>query len=298
MGAGAWFFGAPDVGVVFFENTRFAPESLARAAQYRTIVVGSSWNARVLEGLGLDNVRTILQGVDLRRFHPRPGPKLLPGRFVVFSGGKLEHRKGHDLVLAAFRRFRQRHPEALLVTAWQSPWPEKAKTLAQSPHVEGVPERRADGLLDVVGWCARNGLPQGSVVDLGLVPNQAIPDLLSDADCAVFASRYESGTNLPAMECMAMGLPVILSDNTGHQDIIDDTRCYALRRQGPVAAPPGWGGDGWGESDVDELDAALEAIWSDREEAARRGRAAATAMEALSWPGQADQLIETTLGTR
>lgn len=295
MGAGAWFFGEPDVGVVFFENTRFTAEALARAAQYRTVVVGSSWNAQVLAGHGLTNVQTILQGVDLRRFHPRPGPKLLPGRFVIFSGGKLEHRKGHDLVVAAVRRFRQRHPEALLVTAWQSPWPEKAQTIAQSPHVEGVPERRADGLLDVVGWCARNGLPRGSVVDLGLVPNQAIPDLLSDADCAVFASRYESGTNLPAMECMAMGLPVVLSDNTGHKDIIDDDRCYALRRQGPVAAPPGWGSDGWGESEVDELDAALEAIWRDRDEAARRGQAAAAAMEALSWPGQADQLIEAVL---
>lgn len=293
MGAGAWFFGQPDVGVVFFENTRFSPESITRARALPRVVVGSSWNARVLAAQGLTNVATVLQGVDLRRFHPRPGPRLLPGRFVVFSGGKLEHRKGHDLVLAAFRRFRARHPEALLLTAWQSPWPEKAATMAQSPHVSGVPEKRANGLLDVVGWCAANGLPPGAVVDLGLVPNQALPDLLADADCAVFASRYESGTNLPAMECMAMGLPVVLSDNTGHQDIIDPAHCFPLRRQGPVAPPPGWGGEGWGESDVDELDAALEQIFQDRAAAAARGQRAAAAMARLSWPGQVDQLIAT-----
>jgi hypothetical protein len=39
---------------------------------------------------------------------------------VVFSGGKLEHRKGQDLVIRAFVRFVQRHPDAVLVTAWGS----------------------------------------------------------------------------------------------------------------------------------------------------------------------------------
>ncbi len=297
MGAGSWFFGEPDVGVVFFENPRLSAETVARARALPRIVVGSSWNAAILADHGLNNVSTVLQGVDLRRFHPRPGPKLLPGRFVVFSGGKLEHRKGQDIVLAAFQRFRSRHPEALLVTAWQSPWPEKARTVAQSLHVQGSPDVREKGGLDIVGWCAHNGLPAGSVVDLGMLPNHRIPDLLADVDCAVFASRYESGTNLPAMECMAMGLPVVLSDNTGHQDIIDDAWCYPLRAQGPVAPPAGWGNDGWGESSVDELDAALEAIFSDREAAASRGQAAAARMTQLAWPDQVDALLKVVAET-
>ena len=108
---------------------------------------------------------------------------------------------------------------------------------------------------------------------------------------AVFASRYESGTNLPAMEAMAMGLPVVLSANTGHLDLIDEARCYPLRDQRPVAAPEGWGSDGWGESQVDEIDAALEAIWSDREEAGRRGERASAYMQEFSWEHQVDQLV-------
>ena len=42
------------------------------------------------------------------------------GRFVVFSGGKLEHRKGQDVAVAAFRDFQKTHPQLrpLLVTAW------------------------------------------------------------------------------------------------------------------------------------------------------------------------------------
>ncbi len=291
MTAGRWFFGRPDVGVVFFENTRVSAEAVARSRQYGRVICGSTWNAEVLRAAGVQNVGVVLQGVDPTLFHPAVRHKLLKDRFVVFSGGKAEHRKGQDLVLAAFRRFQARHPEALLLTAWQSPWPDKAKDLAASPHVRGAPPV-VDGRLDVAAWAAAEGLPPGSVVDVGLVPNDRVARVLGQADCAVFASRYESGTNLPAMEAMACGLPVVLSDNTGHQDLIDESRCFPLRRQGRVPhVPAGWGDDGWGESEVDELVAALEAIYADRAEAARRGAAAAAWMRGLTWTRQVDRFV-------
>ncbi|MEC8425811.1 MAG: glycosyltransferase family 4 protein, partial [Myxococcota bacterium] len=274
-------------------NTRFAPESLARARRYATVVCGSAWNASVLRGNGLDHVQTILQGVDPSLFHPAVRHKLVGDRFIIFSGGKAEHRKGQDIVLAAFKRFQARHPEALLLTAWQSPWPDKAADLAQSPHGLGaIPV--IDGVLDVGAWAIANGLPPGSVIDVGLVANDRIPRLLGQCDCAVFASRYESGTNLPAMEAMACGLPVILSDNTGHRDILDPARCFPLRRQTPVShVPAGWGSDGWGESDVDELVSLLEAIHADRTAADARGAAAAEWIRnELSWTRQTARFVE------
>jgi glycosyltransferase involved in cell wall biosynthesis len=293
MTAGRWFFGEPDLGVIFFENTRFAPESLARARQYARVICGSSWNAAVLRGQGLDNVELVLQGVDPSLFHPAVRHKLVRDRFVVFSGGKAEHRKGQDIVLAAFKRFHANHPEALLLTAWQSPWPDKSVDLARSPHGVGAPPVK-DGAIDVGAWAVANGLPPGSVLDVGLVANDKVPRMLGQCDCAVFASRYESGTNLPAMEAMACGLPVVLSDNTGHRDLVDESRCYPLRRQTPVHhVPTGWGSDGWGESDVDELVAALEAIHADRAEADQRGAAAAAWMRSeLSWTRQVGRFVD------
>jgi glycosyltransferase involved in cell wall biosynthesis len=292
MTAGKWFFGKPDVGVVFFENTHVAPQTIARGRRFGRVVCGSTWNGDLLQSRGLDNVAVVLQGVDTSLFHPAVRHKLLADRFVVFSGGKLEHRKGQDLVLTAFKRFHARHPEALLLTAWHSPWPDKARDLAQSPHVTGAPPVRG-GRCDVAGWAAANGLPPGAVIDVGLVPNDRVPRILGQCDCAVFPSRYESGTNLPAMEAMACGLPVVLSDNTGHKDIIADDRCYRLQRQGPVAAvPSGWGAEGWGESEVDEIDASLEAIYADSAEANRRGAAAAEFAATLSWPTQVDRLVQ------
>ena len=55
------------------------------------------------------------------------------------------------------------------------------------------------------------------------------------------------------MECMACGVPAILSANTGHRDLLARPgAALALERQGAVAPaagdPPGFLAD-WGESD-------------------------------------------------
>ena len=295
--AGRVFFGKPDIGVIFFENTHIKPAEVAESRRYARIVAGSSWNRDVMVSSGVSHVDLVLQGVDPVLFHPMPKRVFRSGTFTLFSGGKLESRKGQDLVLAAFRRFHARHPDSVLITAWQNAWPKLAEDIASRGHVTGVPTTKADGTLDIESWAHSNGLPRGSVIDLGWVAHKDMPHVLAACDAAVFPSRNESGTNLPAMECMAMGLPVVVSANTGHLDLIgaDDTqpRVFALGRQMPVSSPrPGWGTEGWGESSVDELDAVLEVLYTDRAEAETRGNRAAQFMKTLSWSNQVEALVQ------
>lgn len=275
--------GSPTIGVVFFEVAPLAPEVLARARSLPLIVAGSTWNERVLRAQGVENVTTVIQGVDPTLFHPAPRSNLFRDRFLVFSGGKLELRKGQDLVVAAFRRFAASHPDALLVTAWHSPWPQFARTLDQSGRA--APVVFTGDKVDVPAWAAANGLAPGSVVDLGAVPNALMPPILREMDVALFPNRSEGGTNLVAMECMACGVPVILSRNTGHLDLIDGDNCFPLDRQAAMGGAGAGVGDvpGWGESDVDEIVGALETAYTDREEARRRGRRGAETLAGLSW---------------
>src|SRR5271166_1127084 len=93
-----------------FEDTVLTDAS-AVAKDYAVIVAGSSWGEEVLRAAGVGNVATVIQGIDPSVFHPAPRSGALTGRFAVFSGGKLEHRKAQDLVLLAFRAFASRHPE-------------------------------------------------------------------------------------------------------------------------------------------------------------------------------------------
>jgi glycosyltransferase involved in cell wall biosynthesis len=292
---GKYVFGSPTIGMIFSIDTAFDAAARERARRFPLIVAGCRWNQQVLEDAGIGPVALVLQGIEPSLFHPAPSRGVYKERFAIFSGGKLEYRKGQDLVLRAFREFRRRHAEALLVTAWHSPWPHLSRSLAGDDAP--APPLTAEGHIDVPGWVSAFGLPADSIVDLGSVPQPSMPALLREMDVGLFPNRCECGTNLVAMEAMACGLPVILSANTGHLDLMAPDNSYALTRQRPIdpARAAVGGSAGWGESDVEEILEQLESVYLDREEARRRGAQAAARLAGLSWQRQIRALKSTIL---
>ncbi|HEX3432120.1 MAG TPA: glycosyltransferase family 4 protein [Rhizomicrobium sp.] len=224
--------GQARIGIAFFEAPLSAG-AIERAKRYEFIVTGSSWNESVLRAAGLKNIRTILQGVDRSLFFPGPKRNLFPGCFLIFSGGKAEPRKGQDIVVAAFRIFARRHKEAMLVTAWHSPWPDLARGMD----------------LDLSEFAGR-------VIDVGPLPNVVMGPIYRECDVGLFPNRAEGGTNLVAMECLACGVPAILSDNTGHRDLLRMGFGHPLRQR------PGAAWSEWGESDVEDVVEALEHVYA------------------------------------
>ena len=282
--------GSTDIGLAFFSHLDIPPENLQRAADRPLLIAGSSWHTRVLRDKGLRNVLTCPPGIDPALFHPAPRAGLFPGRFAIFSGGRLAYRHGQDMVIAAFRIFHQRHPEALLVCGWTAPSPQDMRELSASPHIENVPEV-ANGILQVTPWLARNGIAPEAVVELGLMRHSQLPGVLRECDLAVFPQRCTSGTPLSAMEALACGLPVVLAGNTGHLDLVGD-HLYVLKEQGDVAALCGDPGkEGWGECAVEELLETMERAYARRSEAEEKGRAAARFMQGWTWERQADRLL-------
>jgi glycosyltransferase involved in cell wall biosynthesis len=285
--------GRPDHAIVFLEDTHLDADARERARRFETIVCGSSWNREVLAANGVANAVTCVQGIDPAIFHPGPRRGALADRFVVFSGGKLEYRKGQDIVVAAFRAFRQRHPDALLMVTWSNRWHEALAGIAHSGHVEGAPGFFAGqgGRLDLVPWLARNGLPAEAVLDLGVVQNRELGPLLREADVALFPNRAEGGTNLVAMECIACGVPTIVADNTGQRDLAAIEGVIALTRQRPVVAPISTvGTDGWGETSIEEAVETLERVYQKREAARAGAASAAEEIARWNWATQIDRL--------
>jgi glycosyltransferase involved in cell wall biosynthesis len=207
------------VGVIFFELP-LSPDAIARLKSFDLVIAGSQWNADLLRVHGV-NTAVVLQGIDPALHHLAVRRrKLFPGKFVIFSGGKAEPRKGQDIVVKAFRAFARRHAEAILVTAWHSPWPKLAAEMDL-------------GLSDIAD----------RVVDVGRLPNAAMPAVYRECDLAVFPNRAEGGTNLVAMEAMACGVPALLSKGTGHLDLLADNLGYPLEAHAhpdPVLAAIGW----------------------------------------------------------
>jgi len=284
--------GKPSIGVIFFENT-LSPEAVERAKHFPCIVTGSTWNERVLGAYNINDVRTVPQGIDPSLFHPGPKHHLFKDRFLIFSGGKAEYRKAQDIVLAAFKVFSERHPEAVLVTAWYNFWPHMIRSLDWSGLLRPVVVNKSNQI-DVPGWATANEIPADRVIDLGYIPNYAAPTILREMNVALFPNRAEGGTNLVAMECMACGLPTILSRNTGHADIIQNDSCYTLddQRQTLRGFADVGGVSGWGESQVDEVVERLERVFFDPTQAAKRGRRAVKRLSRLTWQATAGQMKE------
>lgn len=269
--------GVGDAGLVFLEEAELQPIALERAKKYRIIIAGSEWNGRILHDQGITHVVVAQQGYDETVFHPGPKTPLWPGRFAVFSGGKLEARKAQDLVLQAFGEFHQRHPEAVLVTAWHGFSDETDLDLPKT----------GDGKPDLAAWAACYGISPDALVDIGFVPNRLMGDVLRGCDAALFPNRCEGGTNLVAMEALASGVPTILSANTGHLDLTSSVPCWPLKRQKSSMKP------GWGESDVSECVEALEQIYGNAKAARQRALEAAHRMqESWSWTQRAAQVCD------
>lgn len=287
--------GTANHACIFFDRTTFSTAAIDQLNRFDSVIAGSAWNGAHLRDIGVRNVIDNIQGIDASRFHPAPRRGLLGDRFAIFSGGKVEHRKGQDIVAAAFRAFRQRHEDAVLVTSWHNAWPraEGVREIMRSRVFDGASLLDEEGRIDVRRWLSTNGIPGDSVIVLPEIPNALLPPVIRECDVAVFPNRCEGGTNLVAMETLALGVPSLLSANTGHMDLLDRQIGFALGDQSPVpeaASNPDF--DVWGESSVDEIVERLEAVYQNREAFREVALAHARLMEDLSWTRQIDRLMD------
>lgn len=249
------------VGLAVFEDTGLTPEHVANLRQYDRLVAPSAWCAGILASHGL-NSTVVTQGYDDSVFHPAPrvrarvGDPGWDGRVLVFSGGKLEYRKGQDLVIAAFRLFRQTSEgtHAVLVTAWDNPWPQTMEGIWSAGHVKGTPVAK-NGETDLSGWLAVNGVPREAHLDLGRLSQAQAAQAIRECDVAVFPNRAEGATNMVLAECLALGVPCVITTCTGQADMTALAH-VTLLPSGPAVKPPVRlyrGTDGWGETDVETL---------------------------------------------
>jgi glycosyltransferase involved in cell wall biosynthesis len=193
------------VGLTFFEHNPLPQNEIKSLGEFDLVVAGSTWNFNKLREYGIDRSKLIMQGVNSDLFRPLP-KRAMKDRFVVFSGGKLEFRKGQDLVVSAFSRFSKRYKDALLIASWNSPWKTQIAPTVNRSNVTKPLHPAPDFSTSVAKWISDNGIDAEQFIDLGVVPNRFMPEVLREADVAVFPNRCEGGTNLVAMEALSSGL--------------------------------------------------------------------------------------------
>lgn len=218
--------GEKNLVMTFLEDTDITPAMVKGYNGFHATIVGSSWNQSLLESAGVRNAHLVHQGADryakaaMRVYWEHPDGRVTQShKRLIFSGGKLEFRKGQDIVVAAFREYLKLDPTAVLVTAWQNAWPGTMKGIDARKHVKAWPQIAPDGSLMLSRWMEWNGVPPENFVDLGIVPSWALQQVMAQCDVAVFPNRAEGGTNLVATECLAVGLPTYATLWTGQRDL-------------------------------------------------------------------------------
>lgn len=281
-----------NIGYCFFEHNLLAHGYIAEAArQWDHIVAGSSWCEELLRLGGMQRTSTILQGIDQSRFSSQP-PRSNDGRFIVFSGGKFEFRKGQDIVIAAMRIFMERHKDVWLSCSWHNQWPASIKTMEQTGLIDfRWRETSCNELLHET--ILRNGLDPARVLLHPPFENSRMPLIYAESDIGLFPNRCEGGNNMVMCEYMACGRTVIASSRTGHADVITSGNAFCLSDYHPVTAYIGGSASGiWPEPSVEEVLDQLEAAYTDRHLISAKAAVASQDMSRLTWGDAARQFLE------
>lgn len=145
-------------------------------------------------------------GVDPERFTPTPRP----GDGTIVYAGRLDPRKGVEVLVRALPGVRARVPEARLLL------------------VGDGPERRA---LEALA----KRLAPDAVRFVGGVPNVELPAWYAKGDVACFPSTRNESFGIVILEAMAAGRPVVASDTPGYRVLIEDGRTGRHFRSGDPA---------------------------------------------------------------
>ena len=251
-----------EVAIIFFENWPLEKDYIKKLKRYEKIVVGSKWNFEKLNQININSIINI-QGVDTENLRPINKKKFYINNFVIFSGGKLEFRKGQDIILSAFAKFSKKYKDSILLTAWQSPW---QKNISQSINLSGICEPfiwQENFNKSVNEWAHKNKIAINQFVVLDQFPNQLLREVFREVDLALFTNRCEGGTNLVAMEALASGVTCGISRNTGHNDIITKDNCIPLENQ-KIVNSKNMSTEDWGETSVDECIHVMEQAYEKR----------------------------------
>ena len=164
-------------------------------------------------GVPPEKVHAVPLGADLELFSP--GEQQAGVDFTFLFSGATIHRKGFDLLLAAFDRVRAGNPAARLRLA--GPRGDSAHLLDR----RGSDGRGSDGI-DL----------------LGAIPQPELAAELRRADLLVLPSRNDS-YGMVVAEALASGLPVLVTEMVGAKDLVTEGRTGWIVPVDDVAALAG-----------------------------------------------------------
>lgn len=145
----------------------------------------------------VENIKYIPNGIDLKIYKPfkKRSPLNGPGTRTIVYVGRLEDRKGVDLLLKAFAELVAESPNTYLTIAGEG---RQRKQLEQYVRTNDV----------------RN------VSFLGYISDEQKRQLMGNADLVCAPAMYGESFGIVLVEAMAMGAPVVAGNNIGYRTVL------------------------------------------------------------------------------
>lgn len=193
----------------------------------------------------------IPNGIDTRGFQP-PGEHKLGSKITILCVGRLIERKGQHFLLRAFASLRNdsTHPINLVLVG--------TGDAEESLHRLAIEL----GVADAVAFA-------------GFVARDNIAEFYHQADIFVLPSKDE-GMSIALLEAMACGLPVVVTDSGGTEELV---------KKGTNGEVIPWG-------NVPELTRALATLVEDQQARYRMGNESRQIAERFSWTAVGQKYLE------
>jgi glycosyltransferase involved in cell wall biosynthesis len=269
----------PFIAFPFFEVNKFDSRRKTHLKATDNIVVASQWARRIIHEQipwHLDSqIHVVPCGVDMEIFN-RAKNKPNEHKCIFFNCGKWEIRKGHDIL---HRAFKDAFSGDESVELWM---------MAENPFFKHEEKQQ---------WESRY-----QHKNIRLIPRvqfqEQVADIMAQVYCGVFPSRSE-GWNLEALELMAMGKQVIITNATAHTEFCTEQNSLLIDfdSQEPMYDGKWFVGDNgtWGEWNdfaYDQLVSHLKCVyetWKDNPCKAN-SQGIKTARE-FSWENSAQKIL-------
>jgi len=231
-------------GLPIFELDKFSDIEVCHLNSTDRLIAPSKWAEGVFHSNGLKPSLTdvVPFGVDTSIFRPIEIPQVTD-TYQFFNIGKWEKRKGHDILPRLFSKAFTSKDDVRLVMATHNNF--------LSPD-------------EVKKWhTIYEGCDLSSKIDInvgGFSSQSNINDLINNCDCGIFPSRAE-GWNLPLMESMAVGKPVITTNFSAHTEFCTPENSFLVDIEETEKAFDGkwfFGQGEWASLDFDQEEQIIE----------------------------------------
>lgn len=261
------FTKGPYIAYPFFERNSLDNLRISSLKTPDIICVASNWAKKIIDKYLNTKIIIAPCGVNTNLFYPSNNSNETT-RFLHV--GKLEIRKGIDIIGDAFCAAFNKNDNVELIMSVHNPF------LTQSEYQEWVQYYKKLPLGDKISFVG----PHKTCTD--------VAKLMRGVDCGLFPSRAE-GANLPALEMMACGKHIIITNYSAHTEYCNDENSLLINIDNLEPAEDSrwfFGDTEWahiGQNQIDQLINHMRNIYKRKKEGLGYNEGGIETSKKLSW---------------